>query len=257
MMRTTLTAMAILAAVPGVAGACVVTEPFSPTNVNQAPVVVVGRISHYAALSNYGRFDIAVDQVLKGAKHVHGASLSVTMARALVGQPWAHAPSGAMLIALQPPFANGYPEPGKLTVLVDGCGGPFVMPAGSDEATQVRRVLKGLPPVAPKLPERAAAAAQPLVFVAAPVFAVRPTWANMHDYYPARAREDEIEGKATIQCAVMDRSGRLVCITLDETPRNYGFGTAAVRMFQDKARVKADIGSIGEIVRVSWKWVLR
>ncbi len=83
------------------------------------------------------------------------------------------------------------------------------------------------------------------------------TWARfpnadtLADYYPPRAMDGEIEGKATVQCAVVDTSGRVSCVTISESPGGYGFGQATVRMIQDKGRVDMTKGNVavGSILR--------
>ncbi len=78
------------------------------------------------------------------------------------------------------------------------------------------------------------------------------------NYYPARAAEDEKEGSATVQCTVLDVSGRVSCVTVDESPPHYGFGSATVRMVQDKGRVDTSHGDIavGSILRQTVAWHL-
>ena len=77
------------------------------------------------------------------------------------------------------------------------------------------------------------------------------------EYYPPKAADAEIEGQATVQCAVLDSSGRVSCAVVSETPGNYGFGAATVRMVQDKGRVDTTQGNAtkGAVLRqtVAWK----
>lgn len=89
-------------------------------------------------------------------------------------------------------------------------------------------------------------------------------WARFPDadalasYYPSRAAEDEIEGSATVQCTVLDTSGRVSCVAIAETPARYGFGGATVRMVQDRGRVDTTQGTapVGSILRQTVTWRL-
>ena len=91
---------------------------------------------------------------------------------------------------------------------------------------------------------------------------VNPTWSKFPDgealaeYYPSRAANDEIEGSATVQCAVLDTAGRVSCVVISETPGGYGFGSATVHMVQDKGRVDTTKGNIavGSMLRQTVKW---
>ena len=93
---------------------------------------------------------------------------------------------------------------------------------------------------------------------------VKARWTRFPDsnalgqYYPARATSDEIEGTATVECTVLDASGRVRCTALSEVPGNYGFGKATVQMVQDKGRVDTSQGDvrIGSVLRTTVKWTL-
>jgi len=89
-------------------------------------------------------------------------------------------------------------------------------------------------------------------------------WARFPDadalanYYPPRAAEDEIEGSATVQCTVLNTAGQVSCVAIAESPGRYGFGTATVRMVQDKGRVDTTKGNatVGSILRQTVVWRL-
>ena len=91
---------------------------------------------------------------------------------------------------------------------------------------------------------------------------INPTWSKfptgeaLAEYYPSRAANDEIEGSATVQCAVLDTAGRVSCVVISETPGGYGFGSATVHMVQDKGRVDTTKGNIavGSMLRQTVKW---
>ena len=64
-----------------------------------------------------------------------------------------------------------------------------------------------------------------------------PTSENAGAAYPAKAIADAVGGRVTIDCAV-DASGRLTsCDIVSETPPDYGFGAATVKMFLEEAHV--------------------
>ena len=60
---------------------------------------------------------------------------------------------------------------------------------------------------------------------------------DISDYYPTRAQDDEIEGSATLTCEMADTAGGVKCDTVSETPAGYGFGEAAVKAYEAKARI--------------------
>ncbi|WP_395645359.1 TonB family protein [Terricaulis sp.] len=81
-------------------------------------------------------------------------------------------------------------------------------------------------------------AAQPQSFVAI----TNPRWSrtprDLARYYPARALAMSIEGQAVLDCLV-GTDGRLACSVVSETPSNWGFGAAAVRISEDYRMVPA------------------
>lgn len=85
-----------------------------------------------------------------------------------------------------------------------------------------------------------------------------PSSETLADYYPPRAADAEIEGTATVQCTVLDTSGRVSCVAISESPGGYGFGQATVRMVQDKGRVDTTQGNIrvGSMLRQTVAWRL-
>ncbi len=68
------------------------------------------------------------------------------------------------------------------------------------------------------------------VLIDAPRWLQRPR--NLGRYYPARAVAREMEGEAVLDCLV-STSGALACRVVSETPRNWGFGEAALRIAAD------------------------
>ncbi|WP_303828127.1 hypothetical protein [Asticcacaulis taihuensis] len=93
---------------------------------------------------------------------------------------------------------------------------------------------------------------------------VKARWTRFPDanalgqYYPSRAADNEVEGTATVECTVLDKAGRVHCTALSESPGNYGFGPATVRMVQDKGRVDTSQGDvkIGSVLHTTVKWQL-
>lgn len=56
----------------------------------------------------------------------------------------------------------------------------------------------------------------------------KPTSNRLEQLYPARARQAEVDGQATLRCTVLP-DARAACSVLYEAPLGYGFGTAALR----------------------------
>lgn len=78
-----------------------------------------------------------------------------------------------------------------------------------------------------------------IAFVSGPPPAVevtRPEWLrqprDLARYYPARALSRGMEGVVDLECAV-DVGGNLACRVASETPQNWGFGDAALRISRD------------------------
>lgn len=69
-----------------------------------------------------------------------------------------------------------------------------------------------------------------------------PTWVrrprDLASYYPRRALERGIEGSVALDCQVA-RTGRLNCAVVSETPENWGFAEAALRISRDYQMVPA------------------
>jgi periplasmic protein TonB len=96
---------------------------------------------------------------------------------------------------------------------------PFVpasLPTNSD-APPTHTVLPFAPPAGP--PE-----------ITNPQWLRRPT--SLAAYYPPRAVSREVEGEVLLDCRVLT-TGHLSCSILSETPENYGFGQAALRIARD------------------------
>jgi len=74
------------------------------------------------------------------------------------------------------------------------------------------------------------------VFTAGPVTISDPRWIerprDLARYYPRRAIGRDVEGSVVLDCLVSTQ-GRLTCDVLSETPANFGFGEAALRIAAD------------------------
>ncbi len=133
--------------------------------------------------------------------------------------------------------------PQKVITVVDGPVVPPILPdnAGSGTSSGVDGGSTGT---------------EPVQFVKAR-WSRFPDGAALAEYYPQKATDNEVEGQATVQCAVLDNTGRVSCVVVSESPGNYGFGAATVRMVQDKGRVDTTQGGAtkGAILRqtVAWK----
>lgn len=58
----------------------------------------------------------------------------------------------------------------------------------------------------------------------------KPSAAELNRWYPVRALEDGVEGKAVIRCSVTVRGALTACSVADETPSGRGFGDAAIKL---------------------------
>ena len=69
-----------------------------------------------------------------------------------------------------------------------------------------------------------------------------PTWVNrprdLERYYPRRALRMNVEGSATLNCRV-SVEGLLNCVLATETPSDWGFGEAALRIAREYRMVPA------------------
>jgi periplasmic protein TonB len=93
---------------------------------------------------------------------------------------------------------------------------------------------------------------------------VKAVWSRFPDsralmeYYPSKAEAAEAEGKVTLACTVIDTKGRVKCAVVDETPKGYEFGEAAVRVVEAKGRADTAKGAVevGSIMRLQMLWTL-
>lgn len=76
--------------------------------------------------------------------------------------------------------------------------------------------------------EPALAAPKPRPRITRPDWAQKPTGDQMADFYPKKAQEERVSGKAWMTCAVTAQGVLRDCVIDLETPRGWGFGEAAL-----------------------------
>jgi hypothetical protein len=171
-MRAAVLAVVVLAGLTTGAPARACTEGAELVlgDVRYADTVVLGRIANYSVVARekdedlgpifeYSRFDVIVDEVLKG----HAPPIiTVTWENSTFAQPEKIGPPGKYLIALQSPGSAvelplralsatimDLPQPDLSTVLQAPCSVPFIFEMGSKDAAALRWLL-GHPNPAPK-----------------------------------------------------------------------------------------------------------
>ncbi|MGH6949620.1 MAG: TonB family protein [Vitreimonas sp.] len=96
-----------------------------------------------------------------------------------------------------------------------------------------------MPPVEPQATQIASSG--PPTFYPVPTI-VNPQWvrrpSNLARYYPERALQREVEGRVVLDCGV-SVAGALNCAVVSESPANWGFGAAALRISNDYQMVPA------------------
>jgi len=163
-MRAALITVFVIAGVTTAAPAraCVEGAELALDDVQYADTVVLGRIANYSRVSEkgdpfiglifpYSRFDIVVDEVLKGRA---APVLTVTWVNSTFAQPAKMGSPGKYLIALQspgsvvvPPLRASsaaimkLPQPDLPTVLQAPCSVPFMFERESKDAAVLRWLL--------------------------------------------------------------------------------------------------------------------
>ena len=91
-----------------------------------------------------------------------------------------------------------------------------------------------------------------------PVWLEQPDARDFSRYYPERAQEREVEGRATIEC-IVNADGRLSCTVTSEDPPGYGFGEATIRVsrhFRIAPATRDGAATSGGRIRRTIRWVL-
>lgn len=78
-----------------------------------------------------------------------------------------------------------------------------------------------------------------------------PETPNDQTLYPERARAEEIEGMASIECIAGEAGRYESCAFLREGPKGYGFGEATVALFLSTMRTMSPRGAVQ---RMNMKW---
>ena len=84
----------------------------------------------------------------------------------------------------------------------------------------------------------------PVTPIPPPAAPIKADWVDRRFYqdiqkaYPKKALRNGIEGKVLLECQLTDLSGKVSCITLHETPANYGFADTAIKVIEQKARLR-------------------
>jgi TonB family protein len=81
---------------------------------------------------------------------------------------------------------------------------------------------------------------------------------NSYDYYPAHAKDNEIEGSATVNCRVTAKGKLERCLVVAEGPDGEGFGAATLLVMRRYVWVKPEAVArlSGKLVRIVYKWQL-
>jgi His-Xaa-Ser repeat protein HxsA len=106
--------------------------------------------------------------------------------------------------------ANGLPISGAMDV----------------ETLRLLGVEVAMPSLKPPEAEPAVATGE----ITRPDWARKPSGDDMARYYPDRAQRMEVNGRATIRCTVTTKGTLENCVVTSETPEDFGFGDAALRL---------------------------
>ncbi|WP_083197125.1 energy transducer TonB [Candidatus Viadribacter manganicus] len=144
-----------------------------------------------------------------------------------------------------------------ISLQTQGADSPFVIPVFQEAAPEAPPPIarpQAPPPTAPAQETDMAVADPPpqtetttdVVFdfgpPVGPTEITNPRWLrrpqSLASYYPRRALARDISGLVVLDCLV-DTNGALNCAVVAETPTNWGFGEAALRIAQDHRMVPA------------------
>lgn len=152
------------------------------------------------------------------------AALSVTYTVQQLHFPPAPSPVTIVPEVLTPPPERAHTTPPPPTAEPQTAEDPFV------------------PPDLPAAIIDASATAGEAFTPPTPLTITNPHWRqrprDLERYYPRRAMANNVRGEVVLDCLV-DVAGALGCRVISETPANWGFGEAALRISRDYAMVPA------------------
>lgn len=87
-------------------------------------------------------------------------------------------------------------------------------------------------------------------------WAVFPDQKTQLSYYPPNALDDEIEGRAKVDCVIMANGRVSNCQIISEAPPGLGFGKATVKIMTREAKARPGRFTAGQRILVTYKWIL-
>jgi protein TonB len=118
---------------------------------------------------------------------------------------------------------------------------------------------EGPPQVVPGPPPPPAPPAPKVRQISRPDWLRKPDNDDMLRFYPQRAQEQEIEGKATIRCVVNANGTVSNCSVVSEEPEGSGFGQATIRAsskFRMRPQMVDGEPMEGATVNITLRWTL-
>jgi TonB family protein len=188
---------------------------------------IQGRVMLRCQIDRYGLAErCAVESETPPGKGFGAAALQLRSTFKLTPAHDATGPiDSTMRISIE--FTPPHPE---FTVLADSGGQGAIGDCG-----QLNKPCPEWHVVGNPLPRRA------ITMIDNPVWAAAPTFADVAQAYPARARG--AEGYAVAHCEVSSSGVLTGCQVIRETPDNHGFGLAATRLAQRRFRVAPETAS--------------
>ena len=92
------------------------------------------------------------------------------------------------------------------------------------------------------------------------VWAKAPTYQQVVDAFPKKAREQHLTGSASLQCAITKAGGLDGCQVMTEQPNGMGFGSAATKLakdFHQPLNVSAGVNLGGNVTRLRFTFTDR